>query len=535
MQQLKKYNVLFFVMSLYSCSMYGMLVTKKMNVIKTITRGITLEINSKNYGLTAAKMPQKANGILGNFRLDKKYGVRDYLGQYIACNEQQSLEKARWEGFNAIQYAYQQFLNHNSSKAIQDALNNNVIDTDYAMHALYFTHKVITEFQEHIEYNQEFANHYSNDAEQWIWVDEKAFNVDRFDILKNIKSEKKTIVELVDFLRQQSAHKPTTRQQPDGVFKKEEFFRDWSCTLKLPVVNHPITPYRIAYVHDGALGKFDRDRRYTIQEYLKKYLDKQDDTVEWRAIKKAYDSFLFYNMPSRIQKSFDCSKNAKNITQEEIEAALAFTRDVACAMRCYLELDFYVPIDCPFYFHGDCEGEGFCNCFADLYDVSIVLRDEDVQLFAQLGIEPVNVAQTWDGALGDFALIKKQNGKALCAIQDYLCKYIARNLQIPETAVSTEATFLDIKKAFESFVQHNHPDAILKDFHNGTFNKEYAKNALQFTGWVIDAFEKYLSDFKDDSYEMELFELFWHINIMKEKSTSMRFIEKGEWSSAVRE
>jgi hypothetical protein len=108
-------------------------------------------------------------------------------------------------------------------------------------------------------------------------------------------------------------------------------------------------------------------------------------------------------------------------------------------------------------------------------------------------------------------------------------------LQIPEDAVTTEATLLDIKKAFESFVNHNHPDAILRDFENELISKQHAKDALVFTFWVVNAFEKYLEDCKDDVYEMELFELFWQMNRMKDKAAGMRFVEKGEWTSTTKE
>jgi hypothetical protein len=512
---------------MYSYSMYGMLVNKKhVNHLKASGNRHFWSIKKiNNYGLATATMPQKSKGVLGEFRLDKTYGVRDYLGQYIAHNKKISLEDAHWEDFNAIKKAYQQFLKHNSSTAIQGTLSNNIINKDYAVQALYFTYKVVKELEAHIGYTQDFAHQYSNDPEQYIWVDNDAFKSNRRQLLKDIECEQKSIIDLVDFLQQEPANKDFKIESFGSVFKKEESSRGWSFTLPERIEKRPI-PHRIAHVHDGVLGEFDLNREYTIQEYLKKYLDDQDDKVEWRALKKAYDDFLFYNMPSRIRDVFETSEKIKNkkikmvwssrpivenATEKEVEEALLFTRDVAWAMQCYLYLD-KIDDDCTDY-----------------------ENDKDVQLFALLGAAPATTAQTWEGVLGNFVLSKKQNAKTQCTIQDYLCKYIARNLHIPEEAVESEATFLDIKKAFDVFVVHNHPDAILRDFENELITKQYAKNALQFTSWVICAFEEYLANFKDDSYEMELFELFWLINRIKATSHSMRFVEKGEWCSKTRE
>ena len=544
MKTLKKYSALCVVMSLYSCSLFGMLINKKCLNNLSIARKSYFWSTKKmnNHGLVTATIPQKANGALGEFRLDKQYGVRDYLANYIAFNKKITQEDALWEDFDAIEKASKQFLNHNSSTAIQIALNNNVINQEYAVEALYFTHKVVTQLQHHIEYNQHFAEQYENDAEQYIWVDKNAFKPNRRELLYGIEREKKEIIDLVDFLQQKPANKMYTIKSSGGVFEKEEVSHGWTFTLQLPAGKKRISPYRIAHTHDGVLGTFDPQKRYTIQEYLKRYRQECDDKVEWRALKTAYDDFLFFNMPSSIQHSFENSKNAKNIiyssrpvvenvSQKEVKQALLFTRDVARAMRYYLRLDHCVSFTCQDF--DDCTDDN-CLC-SGLYNQVAKLKDDDVTLFAQLGVEPAAIAQTWDGILGNFALSKKQNGKAQCTIQDYLCKYIARNLHIPEEAVATEATFIDIKKAFELFVGHNHPDAILRDFENELITKEHAKDALTFTFWVVNAFEKYLEDFQNDSHEMELFELFWQINRMREKSSGMRFVGQNEWSSVARE
>jgi hypothetical protein len=381
---MKKYSVL----SLLLCShvIYGMLINKKyIRPVKAACYRTFWSKKMNNYGLIPAAIPQTSKSILGNFRLDKEYGVRNYLAQYIAFDKQVTPQSALWADFDAIKRAYQQFLTHNSSDAIQVALNNNVIDKDYAVQALYFTHKVAIELQDFVEYHQDFVHEYANHPEQCI-----------HKLLKDIKCEKKAIVSLVDFLQQKPMHKDYKRESISSVFRKEN----------VPTIARHFISHGIAH---------------------------------------------------------------------------------------------------------------------------------DVQLFAQLGSAPATVAQTWDGLLGNFAFSKKQNGKMECVIQEYLCKYIARNLEIPEDAVMNEAIFLDIKKAFDMFVNHNHPDAILRDFENEKINKQHAKDALQFTGWVIRALEEYLANFKDDSYEMELFELFWNINRIKDRSVDMRFIQKGEWSSVNKE
>src|SRR6266446_5251474 len=181
MKKLQKYNALFIVFCYYPYFMYGM---------------------NKCYGLVTATIPQTSKGILGNFRLDKKYGLRDYLAQYIALDKQKTLNNARWQDRNSTEIAYNQFLNHNSATAILYALNNNVIDKDYALNALYFTHKVAHEFQEHIEYHQ-----YSNDPEQYIWVDNGAFSPERKQLLKKVKQEQAAVIKLVDFLQQRPLNK----------------------------------------------------------------------------------------------------------------------------------------------------------------------------------------------------------------------------------------------------------------------------------------------------------------------------------------
>jgi hypothetical protein len=401
---MKKYNLL--CLLLCSHVMHGMLVAKKyvrpLNV--AYNRDFCLKKEVYNSGLQIATTPQTSKGVLGYFRLDKTYGVRDYLGQYIAFDKKISLGEARWENFDVIKKAYKQFLTHNSSDAIQAALNNNVIDKDYAVQALYFTYKVVRKFQEHIEYQQHFAHAYANDPEQYIWVDNDAFKSNRFDMLREIKHEKKTIVSLVDFLEQKPENKKFDLERfSENVFKKKRSdYNGW--TLKTPIQYQ-----KIAHVH--------------------------------------------------------------------------------------------------------------------------------------VDVKPATVAQTWEGILGNFGFSKKQKSNNRGIIQDYLCKYIARNLQISEDAVEKEATFLDIKKAFKMFVKHNHPDAILRDFEYGLINKQHAKDALLFTGWVIHAFEEYLGEIShyDASEkcliinEMEIFELFWIVDTMKDKLENIReFLEK-EWSSANKE
>jgi hypothetical protein len=145
-------------------------------------------------------------------------------------------------------------------------------------------------------------------------------------------------------------------------------------------------------------------------------------------------------------------------------------------------------------------------------------------------------AQTWNGtALGNFVFNAKQPYRAHCTIQDYLCKYIAKDLHIAEEEVPTKAQFHDIKKSYELFMKHNHPEAILKDFEDKLITKQHAKDALEFTYWVTDALERYLKNVNDDMYKKDLFELSWQINRMKENSAGMRFVEKGEWRSTTRE
>lgn len=508
MKKLRRYSLLCMIICFYSYSIYGM---------------------NKFYGLIGVTIPQTAKGVLGNFRLDNGYGIRDYLAQYIAFDKQITLGSARWEGFDAIENAYKQFLNHNSFAAIEGALNNNIIDKDYALNALYFSHTVARQFQEHIEYSQDFARQYSSDPEQYVWVDNNAFNSERYALLKKMKEEQKAIVKLVDFLKQRPINKEYSITSYGSIFKKEETLRrGWSAFEFDTYSNNVIKPCRIGHVHDGPLGTFDPFKEYTIHEYLKKYCEKTEDTIEWRVLKKAYNDFLFYNEPSSIQRSFEISRDVQagkikliwsrspivyNVTKKDIKEAMFFTKAVAQAMQQYLGLDYSV-----------------CS---KLYRDPNQLKDKDVRLFALLGANPAAIAQTRNGILGNFD--NKQSYGTNCAVQDYLQKYIARNLQIPEHAVKSEATFLDIKKAFESFVSHNHPDAILRDFENELINKQYAKDALQFTFCVIHAFEKYLADFKDDSYEMELFDLFWQIERMKEKGYEMKFDAKGDGIHNIKE
>lgn len=344
---------------------------------------------NKCYGLVTATIPQTSKGILGNFRLDKKYGLRDYLAHYIAFDKQITIGSARGQDHDTTKKAYEQFLYHNSADAVLHTLNNNIIDKDYALNALYFTHTVAREFQENIEYNQYFAHKYSGDAEQYIWVDNDAFSSERHVLLKKIKEEQKTIVKLVDFLQQRPLNKEYPAQSCGSIFKKEESSKDW-----------------------------------------------------------LFSAFPNFIMPEKIV--------------------------------------------------------------------------------------PATVAQTWNGILGNFVLHDKQPYRSNRTIQDYLQKYIARNVQTPEKEI-VQVTFLDIKKAFELFAHHNHPDAIARDFEDRKITKQHAKDALEFTFWVIRALENYLVNVQDDSYEMELFDLFWLIERMKEKGYDMKFMEYGEWNSHIRE
>ena len=487
-------------------SISGMLINKKkINIPKSRSDGnFCLNRMSNNDGIIEATMPQKIKGVLGDFRLDKKYGVKNYLAQYIAYNSTISSIHTEYNEFNAIEKAFQQFLNHNSFTAIQVAFNKNVIDKNYAIQALYFTYKLVMELQDWV------IHQYSDDVERW--VDYATFSANRNRLLTNIESEKKEIEALVDFLQQKPVDKDDKIGRIKRIFEKEKSSECGQSQKNF------FGSYRIAHVHEGVLGIFDPQKQYTVQEYLKKYFDQQDDTVEWRALKKAYEHFLFYNSPYWIKDVVKVPQGQEVIesfSRKRVTEALSFTRDVACAMQRYLELSDTL---CP-------------GLHGNLYQ----LTDKDVQLFALLGSEVATVAQTWDGLLGNFVFSTKQSSGVRCTIQDYLCKYIARNLQIPEDAVATEATFLDIKKAFDSFVMHNHPDAILRDFENGHISRQYAKDALQFTHWVVHAFEAYLADFKDESYEQEIFGLFWIIHRMKDKASGMRFIEKGEWRSSFKE
>jgi hypothetical protein len=211
MKKLQKYSLLFVV--IYCNSMYGML----NNLKAGYNRHFCSKTAMNNYGLVTATMPQKSNGVLGNFRLDKKYGVTDYLAHYIAFDKKISLQDAVCEGFDTIAQAYKQFLNHNSSAAIQAALNNNVIDTDYAVQSLYFTHKVATQLRDYIEDKKYFTHRYVDDPEQYIWVDIHASNPNRRQLDKDVKNEQKAVIDLVDFLQQRPVNKNYKTKSPTGI------------------------------------------------------------------------------------------------------------------------------------------------------------------------------------------------------------------------------------------------------------------------------------------------------------------------------
>lgn len=516
MKKLKKYTALYVIAIFCSFSSYGMFISKKYQKIRSVHK--TIQLRKSSDGIITATMPQRASsGVLGDFRLDKEYGVRCYLAKYLVYDINHSTESAPLEGFQTTVNAFQRFMKHNSSDAIIDALNDKKIDTEYAVKSLYFTYKIVEKFGKDIVYDMLFADKYSNDPERYIWVDRNASNKDRSMMMGELEKEEKNIEELIDFLQQKPINKKDSLLSSSKIFKKPESSSRYFFNFKSRSDN--IAPTKIAHMHNGVLGNFALNHEYTIQQYLQKYLEKNDDKIEWHALKEAYSNFLAYNAPSVIQDSFNTELWGSKLTaigasSKDGERALLFTKDVARAMQRYLQLD-------------DLE------CFTLQKDVN-ALTNNDVYLFAKLGKKPADVAQTWDGILGNFVSTNKPSTKIACTIQDYLQKYIARNLQIPEEVVKQNATFLDIKKAFEQFIKHNHPQAIMSDFMDELISKQDAKDALEFTFWVVCALQDYLNDFDDNGYEQELFDLYWQIQKI-EKLQDMRFMEKGEWRSINRE
>ena len=202
MAVLKKHGVMCLVICSYSLAMQGMLLKnkyQKMSIIKSRMHTDLPTIHNQVYGLKTEAMPQTLTGIFGEFKFDKKYGIRDYLGQYIAVDKQESLN------CDVIEKAYREFLKHNSSHAINLALTNKVIDIGYAVKALYFTQRVTEEFEDFIESNLKFTNQQQDDPERYIWAHKHSFYTKRTQLLKDVQDEQKAVVALVDFLHQKAS------------------------------------------------------------------------------------------------------------------------------------------------------------------------------------------------------------------------------------------------------------------------------------------------------------------------------------------
>jgi hypothetical protein len=174
MKKLKIHDLLLVVLSFTALSTYGMLtraVTRR-----SYLKNYCMKIKTGNFGIAQAMIPQTATGIFGQFRLDRDYYVGYFLAPYIARNIQKPLREACLVGWQNHKIAYEKFLQHNSSAAIRKALDDDVIDMEYAKRALYFTQKVAWAFQNSIEEDREFTHKYSNDAEQYIYCDESLFS-----------------------------------------------------------------------------------------------------------------------------------------------------------------------------------------------------------------------------------------------------------------------------------------------------------------------------------------------------------------------
>jgi hypothetical protein len=314
----------------------------------------------KSYGIKSAELPQAAQGVFGDFRLDRDYGIRAMLAPYIAYNKCIALINARRESWQSTQKAYESFLKHNSVKVIHDALNNNCIDTNYAQKALYFSQKVAWDFESFLEYNRAFTHNNSDDAEQYIYTDRSLFSKECLQLLQLLQKEQRDIEILVDFLKQKPTHQSlfypyekTKRieleiQQPRGwgffVFgekaKSDEVKKHHSFTK-------PFQQWEIEQLEmpqcwsDKILGDFSgRPHGYTIYDFLRRYLASDlrvsEQEVEQAAqvydIKKAFEKFIKHNSPSAIYKASDSGV----ITKHTAYDALYFTRYVTFALEKYV-------------------------------------------------------------------------------------------------------------------------------------------------------------------------------------------------------
>lgn len=306
----------------------------------------------KNYGSKPVTIPQTAGGIFGSFKLDGYYGIRVMLAPYIAFNENISLYSAKWENWQKTQRAYDCFLQHNSTDAIVKALDNNSIDTEYAIRALYFSQKVAWSFEEHLEYNRKFTSSYSDDSEQYIYTDSSLYSTQCSQLLRLLEKEQNKIASLVDFL-QQSPKGPSltdehTKAKRMGLTTPMP--RGWSGFIfsdRQDPKSHKFSKRNIELItipqgwKNTFLGNFpDRRYGYTIYDFLRKYLaiglqvseSKVEDKAQLCDIKEAFECFLYHNSPDRIYNAFD----AKEIDWHKAYDALYFTRFVTSALEKYI-------------------------------------------------------------------------------------------------------------------------------------------------------------------------------------------------------
>jgi hypothetical protein len=310
--------------------------------------------NKRLFGIKVATMPQTAKGVLGDFRLDKKYNVRELLASYIAADKKIDLQCAQWASWQDTQKAYGYFLGHNSAINIKKSLNDNVIDTRYAIRSLYFTQKVAWTFEDLLKYNQEFTHLYSNDAEQWVWCDRTIQSKECNQLLHDITIEQESVATLVDFLSQkpvgESLVSQNKRMSLRDIGSEVSSANAWPTCIfdaeEKKEINHPIKTAENPQTRESdILGSFVNSdfNLYKITDYLRNYLARDlkiekeyvDTQAKIKDIKKAFQIFLHHNHPVIIYEML----KQQRIEKVHAEAILEFTCHVIFALERYLNKD----------------------------------------------------------------------------------------------------------------------------------------------------------------------------------------------------
>jgi len=431
-------------------------------------------------------LPQTARGALGNFRLvSKEYTINQFLKKYLKKNEFK--DPSRLD----IQKAYELFLGHNSADALKKALSNNEIDEKFALKALFFSKFVASSYRQYLrnstswsdeidEEDDRLTNHLSNKIKK-----ENDRLTDR--LIDEIEKENDRLTDLMAIL--------SKKYKNDEV--KSYHRQSLQCIMS-------IKPRHTVFLHYDTLGYFDKKIHYTVQEYLKKLIVEQmgtaeyekhmiNNTVSWKYIKAAYLYFLQYNRPSHIKSKEEewvmCNGPilpGYRLNYDRYDALL-LTRQVANSLQHYLKLPKSEVLS-----SSTIAMEEFYSSATAREEIE-KLTDKDVELFKKFGIEQLCESQTNEGLLGNF------DKRRSYTIYDYLQKYLAKILEVPEKAVRTEASFFAVKKAFEMFLQHNNINEIFKE--DTYITKEINSEELFFTERVVCAMQSYLKQLPLNSLE----------------------------------